>query len=72
MRPATDSPLGSPQPAAVTGTEAEKRLAFVDALRMLTNRISIFVNLPLAKLDRLSLRQRLDAIGATTPHAAQS
>jgi protein-tyrosine-phosphatase len=63
---------GLPDPAAVTGTEAEKRFAFVDTLRMLTNRIGIFVNLPMAKLDRLSLRQRLDAIGTTTPHAAQS
>ena len=56
---------GVPDPAAATGTEAEIRFAFADALRMLTNRINIFISLPLDKLDRLSLRRRLDAIGKT-------
>jgi protein-tyrosine-phosphatase len=56
---------GVPDPAAATGTEVEIRLAFADTLRMLTNRINIFVSLPLAKLDRLSLQRRLDAIGKT-------
>ena len=60
---------GLPDPASVEGTEAAKRLAFVDALRMLTQRIDIFVNLPVAKLDRLSLQHRVDAIGKTTPQA---
>jgi len=54
---------GVPDPAAATGTEAEVRLAFADTLRMLTNRINVFVSLPLAKLDRLSLQAQLDAIG---------
>jgi protein-tyrosine-phosphatase/DNA-binding transcriptional ArsR family regulator len=58
---------GLPDPAAVDGTEAEKWFAFVDTMRMLNNRISIFINLPVAKLDQLSLQQRLDAIGKTTP-----
>jgi arsenate reductase len=61
---------GLPDPAAVTGTEAVKRFAFVDTMRMLHQRIDIFINLPVAKLDRLSLRQRLDAIGKTTPQEA--
>ena len=56
---------GVPDPAAATGTEAEVRFAFSDALRMLNNRINIFVSLPLGKLDRLSLQKRLDAIGAS-------
>jgi protein-tyrosine-phosphatase len=56
---------GVPDPVAATGTEAEIRLAFADTLRMLTNRINIFVSLPLAKLDRLSLQAQLDAIGKT-------
>ena len=34
-------------------------------MRMLTNRINIFVSLPLKKLDRLSLQKQLDAIGKT-------
>jgi arsenate reductase len=54
---------GVPDPAAVKGTEAEKRVAFSETYRMLNSRISIFVNLPLAALDRYALQQRLDAIG---------
>jgi arsenate reductase len=54
---------GIPDPALATGTEAEVRLAFADALRMLTNRIAIFVSLPLRALDQLSLQKQLNAIG---------
>ena len=54
---------GIPDPAAATGTEAEVRLAFADAVRMLTNRINIFVSLPLRSLDQLSLQKQLNAIG---------
>ncbi len=54
---------GVPDPAAATGKEAEIRVAFADAFRMLNNRISIFVSLPLRSIDRLSLQKRLDAIG---------
>jgi arsenate reductase (thioredoxin) len=54
---------GIPDPAAVEGTEAERRLAFAEAYRMLNNRISIFINLPLASLDRLTLQKRLTDIG---------
>jgi arsenate reductase (thioredoxin) len=38
------------------GTEAERRLAFADAYRMLKNRIGVFINLPIGSLDRLTLR----------------
>ncbi len=54
---------GVPDPVKVEGTEAEKRLAFADAYRMLNNRITAFINLPIASLDRLSLKNRFDAIG---------
>ena len=54
---------GLPDPAAAVGSEAEIRLAFADTFRMLNNRISIFVNLPLGSLDKLSLQQRLASIG---------
>lgn len=54
---------GVPDPAAVDGSESERGLAFSDAFRMLNNRISIFLNLPMASLDRLSLQERLDEIG---------
>jgi len=61
---------GVPDPAAAKGTEAEIAFAFADTLRMLTNRINIFVSLPLAKLDQLSLQKRLDAIGKTKDAAS--
>jgi hypothetical protein len=54
-----------PDPARASGSEAEIGLAFADTYRMLNNRIGIFMNLPLAKLDRLSLQKRLDEIGKT-------
>jgi protein-tyrosine-phosphatase len=54
---------GIPDPAAATGNEAERRLAFAEAYRMLNARISIFVSLPLRALDQLALQTRLDAIG---------
>ena len=56
---------GLSDPAAVEGTAAEKAIAFADAYRMLNNRISIFVNLPMATLDSLSLQTRLNEIGKT-------
>ena len=56
---------GIPDPVGVSATEAEKRLAFADAYRMLNNRISAFVSLPIASLDRLSLQAKLNAIGMT-------
>ena len=43
---------GIPDPAAFEGTEVEQRLAFADALRMLTNRINIFVSLPIKKAEQ--------------------
>lgn len=54
---------GLPDPSAVAGSEAEKRAAFTETHRMLHQRISIFVNLPLESLDRLTLQQRLDDMG---------
>jgi protein-tyrosine-phosphatase len=56
---------GIPDPAEAEGNEAERRLAFADTYRMLNNRISIFVSLPLRSLDELTLQKHLDAIGRT-------
>jgi arsenate reductase len=60
---------GLPDPAAKIGTEAEMRLAFADALRMLTNRINILVSLPIKSLDALTLQKQLDAIGKAKERA---
>jgi arsenate reductase (thioredoxin) len=54
---------GIPDPAAADGSESERRLAFADAYRMMSARISAFINLPMASLDRLSLQKRLADIG---------
>jgi arsenate reductase (thioredoxin) len=54
---------GVPDPAAVEGTEAERRQAFARVCWMLHNRISIFMSLRLHSIDRLSLQRRLDEIG---------
>ncbi|MBB4305490.1 protein-tyrosine-phosphatase [Rhodobium orientis] len=61
---------GVPDPAAAEGTEAERRYAFADAYRMLAHRISIFVNLPITSLDGLTLKKKLDAIGAVDTEPA--
>ena len=54
---------GLPDPAKATGTEAEKAFAFDDCFRMLNQRISIFVNLPIEQLSKLSLQKHLEDIG---------
>jgi protein-tyrosine-phosphatase len=54
---------GIPDPAVATGTDAEQAVAFAEAYRLLNNRISVFLSLPIAKLDRLTLQARLDHIG---------
>jgi protein-tyrosine-phosphatase len=54
---------GIPDPVVAEGLEAERRLAFAEAYRMLNNRIAAFISLPIDSLDRLSLKNRLDAIG---------
>ena len=56
---------GGPDPAAVEGSDAEKMQAFREALRMLSNRIRVFIELPFDKLDRIKLKARLDDIGRT-------
>jgi arsenate reductase len=54
---------GVADPAAVEGTEDERRKAFVRAFTELTTRINLFTSLPIDKLDRLTLQQKLVDIG---------
>jgi len=61
---------GIPDPAAVEGSEIEKRAAFRAAYAALENRIRLFVSLPFDSLDRMALQRQLDAIGARPPSAA--
>ena len=61
---------GIPDPAAVEGSEIERRAAFRRAYAALENRIKLFLNLPLASLDGMSLQRHLDAIGRKPPAAS--
>jgi arsenate reductase (thioredoxin) len=54
---------GVEDPAAVEGSDADKRKAFVNAFTVLQRRISLFASLQLDQLDRLSLQSKLSAIG---------
>ena len=54
---------GVPDPAAVTGTNAEIGHAFADTYRMLNQWIGLFMALPIASLDKLTLQNRLREIG---------
>lgn len=54
---------GVEDPAAVEGSETEKWLAFREAFRQLESRIKVFTSLPIDSLDRIKLKERLDAIG---------
>ena len=58
---------GVPDPAAVEGDEAQITRAFADAFLLLQRRISLLVSLPLEKLDKVSLQERLNTIGQTKP-----
>ena len=62
---------GVPDPAAVEGSDEQKRKAFSNTGHILLNRIRLFVSLPLASLDRLTLAKKLSEIGKTaTPNDA--
>jgi len=54
---------GIEDPAAVEGPEFQRRAAFELALRYLRNRISAFINLPLASIDHLALASKIRGIG---------
>ena len=54
---------GIEDPAAVEGSDAEKEAAFIEAHRLLKNRIGAFINLPLKSIDALALGPKLREIG---------
>lgn len=58
---------GVEDPAAVQGSDEDKRRAYANALMVLRNRLSMFAALPIDKLDRLSLKRQLDEIGTALP-----
>jgi protein-tyrosine-phosphatase len=56
---------GMPDPAAVEGTDDEKRRAFDDTLLTISRRLDLFLALPIEKLSRLALENRVKDIGRT-------
>jgi arsenate reductase len=56
---------GVPDPVAVEGSETQQWTAFRKALQALESRIKNFTSLPIASLDRITLKGRLDEIGHT-------
>ena len=54
---------GVPDPAAMGGTESERKWAFRDTCHQLDARIRLFIALPIDKLDRMVLKRRTDEIG---------
>ena len=60
-KPAT-AHWGIPDPAHVEGDEA-RRVAFKKAAEQLARRVQLFMSLPIEKLDKLTLKEKLAEIG---------
>lgn len=61
---------GLPDPAAVEGSDAEKKLAFAGVYRELVARIETLVALPVERLDRLTLQSSLRELGQESARPA--
>jgi arsenate reductase (thioredoxin) len=56
---------GVPDPALVSGSDAEIWAAFRDVFHALERHVKVFTSLPHASLDRIRLQQHLEDIGRT-------
>ena len=54
---------GFPDPAAVEGTDDEKRVAFAQTLRQMRRRVELFLSLPIDALDSLAIEKKVREIG---------
>lgn len=54
---------GFNDPAAATGSEAEQKTVFAEVYRALTTRLEMFADLPLGRLDRIALQERIRSLG---------
>ena len=61
-KPAT-AHWGIPDPAAAEGGDEAKRAAFKRTAEQLARRIRLFMSLPVEKLDKLTLKEKLAEIG---------
>jgi arsenate reductase (thioredoxin) len=60
---------GMEDPASVEGDDETKRRAFRQALQLISRRIDLMLALPVEKLEKLALQERLRAIGASSESA---
>jgi protein-tyrosine-phosphatase len=58
---------GVADPAAVEGSDVERRRAFLHAYSVLESRIKLFSCLPLRTLDRMRIQESIDNIGTALP-----
>ena len=54
---------GLPDPAAVRGSDEQRRHAFRETFRVLEYRIKLLASLPIEKLDKLTLTNKVREIG---------
>jgi len=59
----TSAHWGFQDPAALEGSDEEKRRLFRTVYQQIANRLRVFLSLPMASLDRLSLQQKVKDIG---------
>jgi arsenate reductase len=58
---------GFEDPVAVDGPEDVRVRAFQKVLYQISNRIAIFLSLPMEKLDKIALQQQVREIGSLPP-----
>jgi arsenate reductase len=58
---------GFEDPVAVEGSEEVRIRAFQRAMYQISNRIAILLSLPMEKLDKIALQERVREIGSTRP-----
>lgn len=63
---------GFEDPAAVEGTDEEKRAAFEKVFKQITARMNIFVNLPLHLLEKQAIQKEIEKIGDTPVNSVTS
>jgi hypothetical protein len=61
---------GFPDPSGAQGTDAEKAAFTADVFRQIERRLQAFMSLPLASLDRLALKRKLDEMGREPSNTA--
>lgn len=61
----TSAHWGFEDPAAVEGSDEQKRDSFKQIFNQIYNRVRVFSALPLASLDKMAIKHEMDKIGST-------